>query len=122
MSDANKENVLNQWTQQYIQQNQRPDILFENTTIGTLSTDGELRLHRRGPGRAAAAAVFRNMGFPAVPNPYGWPPEIVDMVNHSRLMAYDIAAGCKYVWGVPEAGDDKSELADSYFLGPPLLP
>ncbi len=124
MSDAGRENFLRQWTQAYTgvagQAGSRPGILFENTTIGTLSTDGDFAYTVEDLAVPPPPAYRINMGFPANGNPYGWPQELLDAVNHSRLMAYDLSRGCATAWEAPEAGDKTSELADSYFLGPPL--
>jgi len=123
MSDG-RENFLSQWTQAYIggagQPAQRPGILFENTTIGTLSTDGEYAFTVEDLA-VPPPPVFRiKIGFPGGANPYGWPQDILDAVNHNRLMAYDLTAGCKTVWETPDDKDKTDELTDSYFLGPPL--
>ena len=126
MMAEGRENTLNQWTQAYTgnpQQGggQRPGILFENTTIGTLSTDGEFAYTVEDLAVPPPPAYrVQNMGFPPGGNPYGWPQDIVNAINHSRLMAYDLTAGCKTAWEAPEANDTTGELADSYFLGPPL--
>src|SRR5262249_31886477 len=48
-------------------------------------------------------------------------PELTDALYHSRLLAIDLESG-KVTWEVGGHGDPKEvgELADSYFLGPPL--
>jgi outer membrane protein assembly factor BamB len=124
MKDPSRSNAMTQWTQAYLGDNgqvpQRPGIIFENTTIGTLSTDGDLAYTVEDLVIPPPAQFRMNMGFPGNPNPWGWPPDLVAMVEHSRLMAYDLSAGCKVAWEAPPPGDTKSEFADSYFLGPPL--
>ena len=123
MSDAGRENFLRQWTQAYTgvagQPGSRPGILFENTTIGTLSTDGEYAYTVEDLA-VPPLLLHNNLGFPAGGNPYGWPPELLDAVNHNRLMAYDLTRGCAEAWSAPESNDKTGELSDSYFLGPPL--
>jgi len=124
MSDG-RENFLTQWTQAYTggggQPAQRPGILFENTTIGTLSTDGEYAYTVEDLA-VPPPPMYRvqNMGVPAGGNPYGWPQNLLDAINHSRLMAYDLTRGCATAWAAPDDNDTTGELADSYFLGPPL--
>ena len=126
------ENVLNQWTQAYTgaagQPGQRPGILFENTTIGTLSTDGEYAYTVEDLA-VPPPPMYRvqNMGIPGGGNPYGWPQDLVNAINHSRLMAYDLTRGC-HCWQTSDKkepdpndpNDPKGDLLDSYFLGPPL--
>jgi outer membrane protein assembly factor BamB/tetratricopeptide (TPR) repeat protein len=126
MQDSNRETVLNQWNAMYMgnpaqgQPAQRPGIVFENTTIGTLSTDGEFAYTIGDLAVPPPAAYAQQMGFPGNPNPnMGWSPEIVKALSHSRLMAYDLTRGCASAWNVP-ADNEKGEFADCYFLGPPL--
>ena len=132
MADAGRENFLNQWTQAYTgnpqQAGPRPGILFENTTIGTLSTDGEYAYTVEDLAVPPPNYRVQNMGFPAGGNPYGWPQELLDAVNQSRLMAYDLTRGCACAWQTSDKkepdpndpNDPKGDLLDSYFLGPPL--
>jgi outer membrane protein assembly factor BamB/tetratricopeptide (TPR) repeat protein len=100
----------------------RPNILFENSTVGTLSTDGSY--------------VFAVDDLPVPPaNPYpgyndpsgrGQPhygDDVNEFVAASRLQAFNLSTG-KIMW---EAGgkakddqDKKDELKDSYFLGAPM--
>src|SRR5262249_18862019 len=38
--DNRKLQAFNNWVSYYVNQNQRPGVVFENSTVGTLSTDG----------------------------------------------------------------------------------
>ena len=123
MMAEGRENALDQWTREYTGGAGRPGILFENTTIGTLSTDGDY-VYTVEDLAVPPPPGFHDkkglLGFLAGGNSYGWPRELVDAVNHNRLLAYDLAAGCKTVWQAPDDRDKTGELTDSYFLGPPL--
>jgi tetratricopeptide (TPR) repeat protein len=108
---------VSQWVSAHLQS--RPQLLAENSTLGTLSTDG--------------AYVFAVDDL-AVPPPdskadqydrrrdlqYGY--ELSDAVAASRLQAFEAAVG-KLKWevgGKSREGAKKNELADSHFLGAPL--
>ena len=122
MADG-RENALDQWTREYTGGAGRPGILFENTTIGTLSTDGDY-VYTVEDLAVPPPPGFHDkkglLGFLAGGNSYGWPRDLVDAVNHNRLLAYNLTAGCKTVWQAPDDRDKTGELTDSYFLGPPL--
>ncbi|HMC89338.1 MAG TPA: hypothetical protein VKI17_07305, partial [Gemmataceae bacterium] len=121
--DTNKKPDLDNWFLLY-QQSSNQNIIFENSVVGTLSTDN------------TRVYAVDDLGVPPHPNamqggPWGWNGGGVQMsavmsrlAERSRLVAIDLETG-KLVWerGDPGEGDkehDKSELAGSYFLGPPL--
>jgi outer membrane protein assembly factor BamB len=126
MSEVGRQSVFNQWAQAYVGENgqpaQRPGIFFENTTIGTLSTDGDYAYTVEDLAVPPPPQFRMNMGFPGNPNPYNWPADVMDMFKHSRLIAFDLSTGCKTLWeaGGPDKPNEKSELTECYFLGPPL--
>jgi outer membrane protein assembly factor BamB len=117
--------AINNWMGIYLRDSQqmglRPGIVFENSTIGTLSTD------------ANYVYAVEDLQVPPPPSPYGMEfpgrfngqmPQttqdaaVNDAIQHSRLVAYEISSG-KLKW---ELGDpaQHDELSDCYFLGPPL--
>ncbi len=64
-------------------------------------------------------------GFPAGILPqFGWPKDVVDMISHNRLAAYDLSRGCTMAWDSryfdADSKDAISELSGCFFLGPPL--
>ncbi len=128
MQDSGRENVLTQWNTMYMGNPaqglpaSRPGIVFENTTIGTLSTDGDFVYTIEDLAVPPPAAYAQQMmGFVGNPNfNNGWPAEITKAVSHSRLKAYDLTRDCAIAWDLPDDKDDKGEFADCYFLGPPL--
>ena len=103
---------------------QRPGIFFENTTIGTLSIDGDFAY------TVADLAVPKppmyRMGnvVHGQPNQFGWSRDIADAISRNRLTAFDLSTGCKNLWDSnlfnPDSKDSIPELSGYFFLGPPL--
>ena len=111
---------MTQWLAYYLDQNQHPQILFENSTVGTLSTDGQYVYVVEDLAVPPPQMVNVNMGFnPGMNNSPGYSTEIQDAVQHSRLQAFELKTNGKLTWelGTPE---EKGPLSDCYFLGPPL--
>ncbi len=124
LSDPNKKAYVEQWNQFYRQHGPLTAI-FENSVTGTLSTD------------TTRVFVVDDLALP--PHPYllrnyaiggaGQPNfgSLTDMVNRNSLKAYNLESG-KLVWELggrfdrddPAKGLKASELAGSFFLGPPL--
>jgi outer membrane protein assembly factor BamB len=120
--DAQKKAAFDQWFKAYLQGGDQA-LLFENSTIGTLSTDNT---------RVYAVDDLVLPPHPSSPGmqPIGWgggPPlsgPLLELAQRSRLVAVNLETG-KIDW---ERGDpkpespfyDQTELAGSYFLGPPL--
>jgi outer membrane protein assembly factor BamB len=112
----------------------RPSIFFENSVIGTLSTDNnqvyvveDLAVPPSNP---------MGMGFPGgFPGGFQQPgyqnglSGVSDALNQNELQAYNVRSG-KMVWHVggrggqpaAEGGDKKesTDLSETFFLGPPL--
>ncbi len=117
--------ALQSWIGFYLQQGQlvgaRPSIVFENSTVGTLSTDGnyvyaveDLQV----PPPSPYGVEFPG-GFPARGGMgMGLPAPLNDAVQHNRLQAFEVATG-KLKWELGDP-DRAGELSDCYFLGPPL--
>ncbi len=110
------------WVNWFVSQAKRPNILFENSTIGSLSSDGTLVFAV--DDLAVPPSLDRD--WVGVGGPRGRPnPNVNDKLReailHSRLRAYAMADG-KLRWEVGGIDKDnkKDELHDSYFLGPPL--
>ena len=100
------------WLQAY-QAGGYQNILYENTTLGTLSADDRL--------------VY-TIDDLAIPPPqqiqmWGWGQQpnfgpLTDLVNGNKLLAYELDTG-KLQW-YAGGHEDKNDLADSFFLGVPL--
>ncbi len=116
-SDHRKTLAVNQWLNYYLDQQQRPQILFENSLVGTLSTDNtfvyvidDLAV----PPPQQFAMVDPRFGGPGM----NWGEEVSGAIRHNKLQALSLARMGALQWEVGEG--DKGELADCFFLGPPL--
>ena len=121
-SDTRKSAAMNEWLSFYVNQTQHPQILFENSTVGTLSTDGQFVYVVEDLAVPPPPNVMNvNMGFPGGMggNVANVGPEVQDAIQHSRLQAFELKTNGKLSWelGTPE---EKGPLSDCYFLGPPL--
>jgi outer membrane protein assembly factor BamB/tetratricopeptide (TPR) repeat protein len=123
LRDPGKTGALTFWLNAYLTSN-RPGALFENSLIGSLSTDG----HRLFAVEDFQVAPFRPQnGAPNMASSYG--PGIGEAIQHSRLQAFDLVTG-KLIWELgasPEPGDagpprdDPTDVSGSYFLSAPLV-
>ncbi|MSR30812.1 MAG: tetratricopeptide repeat protein [Gemmataceae bacterium] len=116
--EPRKAPVFQGWLTQYVQNNLRPAILFENSTLGSLSSDGKF------------VFAVEDLAIPPPPNlnnynarpntsSYGVASkDVLDAILHSKLQAYDLVTG-KLKWEAGGRGE-KGDLLDAYFLGPPL--
>jgi outer membrane protein assembly factor BamB len=115
---------IDDWLHQY-RRIGRPHILLEISVIGSLSTDGHHFY------AVDDLPVPPNMNRPPwrllpVRDPqFPWGEDVASAMRHNTLDAYDLGSG-KMRWSIGGHGDKKhlndpkSELHDSYFLGPPL--
>ena len=101
--------ILNDWIQQTLTGGGRPEALFDNSVVGSLSTDN--------------VRVYINDDFQLTPpdSPFNRPGgKLGDALHHNLLQAYDLNSG-KLLW---EDGGRHSkaphDLRDSFFLAPPL--
>jgi outer membrane protein assembly factor BamB len=118
--DANRKNDTIQWLQNY-KQGGNQNLIFENTVIGTLSTDN-VRVY-----------LVDDMGLPPHPsavmgNPWGGfggggtslGAHVAELAQRSLLVAIDLETG-KLLWSHGDAQHGtEPELTGCYFLGPPL--
>jgi hypothetical protein len=102
-ADARKIQAMTQWLQTYVQQNQKPQLLLENSVLGTLSTDGNFVFAVED--LAVPPPLFRHP-FARVEDPRtAWGAEIADAIGHNRLQAFELATTGKLKWelgGKPE--------------------
>jgi outer membrane protein assembly factor BamB len=116
---GSKQQAVVEWLSYY--QNQHPQILFENSTVGTLSTDGQFVYVIEDLAIPPTPQINVNNGifFPGqVQNQASLGPELEEAVSHNKLYALSLTSTGKLTWELP--ADDKGPLADCYFLGPPL--
>jgi outer membrane protein assembly factor BamB len=118
-SDPRKVQAINNWLQFYVEQNQRPAVLFENSTVGTLSTDNQFVYAVED---FAVPPLRPNLPGFGAPGPGGVPygGELNDAIHHSRLQAFMLPANGKLAWEVGAIGEKDNPLSDCFFLGPPL--
>jgi outer membrane protein assembly factor BamB/tetratricopeptide (TPR) repeat protein len=111
---------LNNWLNTHL--SVRPNILFENSTVGTLSSDGTyvFAVDDLQVPPAQGQQIYDGTGR-VQPN-YGG-DGLTEAVASSRLLAFDVATG-KLKWelgGKPKKdGTKRDELTESYFLGAPM--
>ncbi|MGE3804500.1 MAG: PQQ-binding-like beta-propeller repeat protein [Gemmataceae bacterium] len=113
LSHSNAEPTLRQWLQAF--QASLGNVLLENSTLGTLSTDGNL--------------VFAIEDIPVPPPPHLQLARIKsnvkiaepmqDALAFNKLQAIALDGG-RLVWEVGGEGEAAGELADAFFLGAPL--
>ena len=115
-----KKEILNQWLSQYVTNNLRPGILFENTSLGCLSSDGRnvFCVEDLSVPPPPSANPYMNMNGIQNNNNRAPNKEVNDAILFSKLQAYDLVTG-KLRWEIGER-DEKSELGDTHFLGPPV--
>jgi hypothetical protein len=104
-----------QWPMLYL--NTHPNLLYENSTVGTLSSDGKY--------------VFLVEDLQLPPHPQSNPMQQLtrgqtpsfgkfhDALHRSELHAYLLETG-KFKWYLGGREEDKGELKDCYFLAAPL--
>jgi outer membrane protein assembly factor BamB len=115
--DAHKVDAYTRWLGFYLQQNGRPQILFENSILNTLSTDNKFVYGVEDLAVPPPASFQMNAAIPGGGG-QSWGPEITSAINHNRLFAYDLSKDLKVAWDI--GGTEKGELSDSYFLSAPL--
>ncbi len=110
---------IESWANAHLQHH--PDILFGNSVVGTLSTDGERVYVVEDLAVPPYQNTYVQRGRPVAAVEYAFGPGLTDAVRHSRLTALDLKSG-KLLWerGGPGRRDKKDVLYPSYFLGPPL--
>ncbi len=121
LDNREKAQILTQWLQYYTQNNLRPSIVFENSTVGTLSSDNQF------------VYVVEDFAVPPPPQmafapgmipggiaPVAGPPDLQEAYRHNRLQAYELSTSGKLAWEVGSTGEKDNPLSDCFFLGPPL--
>jgi outer membrane protein assembly factor BamB len=120
-AEARRIQAAHQWLTNYVDQNQRPQLVFENSTLGTLSTDNAFVYAV--DDLAVPPPNFQTYDPRFGGNPYTpgltFGPDVTDAIYHNRLQAFELASSGKLKWELGGRGG-KDELSDSYFLGPPL--
>jgi outer membrane protein assembly factor BamB len=117
LRDPNMKGQVEEWYNLYSSGN-NSNILFENSTIGSLSTDN-VRVY-----------AVDDLGIPPHPAAQGMQQwggaggqqltgKLLNMTQHNRLVAFELDSG-KIAWECGDEERDLTSLAGSFFLGPPL--
>jgi outer membrane protein assembly factor BamB len=116
-SDARKVSAMTDWLNHYIGQNVRPQIVFENSVLGSLSTDGNF-VYAVDDLSVPPNVVMKN-GFQPGYNPgMNFGAEVNDASRCNRLQAFEAATNGKLIWEI--GGRGNGELNDTFFLSAPL--
>ncbi len=115
----------------------KPQVLIENSTLGTLSTDGNYVYAVEDLAVTPPSLAYQQLDARPVWNgPRGvgvtagaWGKDITDAFECNKLYAYDLARDGAAAWQIGGKSDrtedggkrkDAETLKNSYFLGPPL--
>src|SRR5262249_51132978 len=102
------------WVNAHLQHS--PQVLFGNSVLGTLSTDGE-RVYAVDD---LAVPPYRNTYFfrgrPVAVVDFPFPPGLAEAAQHNRLAALDVESGKL----LRERGGPGADLSPAPCLGPPL--
>jgi outer membrane protein assembly factor BamB len=114
---------VNNWVSAF---QQHPQLLLENTALGTLSSDGVRVYAVEGLAVPPAIPAFRATPAALRANAlqeqqFNFAKELNDAAPLTRLAAVELDSG-RLAWaqGGPADPKKKDPLADTYFLGPPL--
>jgi len=116
---GSKQQVVAGWLDTY--QHQHPQIIFENSTVGTLSTDGQFVYVVEDFAIPPTPPLNPNNGvfFPGgMQNQPTLSSDLEEAISHNKLYALDLSRTGALSWSKGE--DEKDPLRDHYFLGPPL--
>jgi outer membrane protein assembly factor BamB len=111
-----KADAVEAWVSDYLEMLGRPSVLFENSTVGTLSADSTQIYAIED---LAVVPTIEMAGRFPQGEEAGPEQRPIDAVQHNRLQAYDLASG-KRRWEVGGRGPEAGDLANTFFLGPPL--
>jgi outer membrane protein assembly factor BamB len=120
--DPNKVNAYSQWLDQHwLQSNVRPQILFENSILNTISADSRMvyAVDDLAIPAPQHMVLFDNrFGFGGAN--YNWGQEVSKALGHNKLQGYELAKGGKLAWEVGGTEEKDPRLQDTFFLGAPL--
>lgn len=114
--------TINTWLQNYL--SVAPTILYDNTTLGTMSTDGNYLYLIEDlavpppPAVMDGRAVIFNRDQQSLPS-----VQLQPWTRHNRLTALDLSKEGKLEWSLPTIRDHEAADApfcDTFFLGAPL--
>lgn len=118
-SSEGKANAINTWANHYFMV--KPKMVFDNSTIGSLSTDGNLVFAVEDLAVPPPQTQVGNPNFnPGIQPANTYSPRVNGAIQHNQLVAYNLSSG-KLIWHLG-SHDEKiqGEFSDTYFLGPPM--
>jgi outer membrane protein assembly factor BamB len=114
--------TINLWLQSYL--SVAPTILYDNTTLGTMSTDGNFLYLIEDLAVPPAPALMDGRAFIVNRDQQNMPSvQLQPWTRHNRLTALDLSKEGKLEWSLPTIRDHDSVEApftDTFFLGAPL--
>jgi outer membrane protein assembly factor BamB len=113
--DGGRSAAVTNWLN-YFDQIQRPEVVFENSLVGCVSTDNRYVYAIEDFQVPPAQQQVFNPGWPGGVVP-GTPGNGID-THKNKLQALSLTREGSVDWEAGEA--EKGDLADSFFLGPPL--
>jgi outer membrane protein assembly factor BamB/tetratricopeptide (TPR) repeat protein len=118
-SDGPKIQAYRDWLTFFVTNNARPQIVFDNSVLGTLSCDSRFAYAIEDLAVPPPAQMFPPGGAPGMAPGINHGVKVAEAVNSNKLQAFSLSRSGAFIWerGGPE---EKAELADTYFLGPPL--
>jgi outer membrane protein assembly factor BamB/tetratricopeptide (TPR) repeat protein len=118
LKDGKTMGYLSNWLAQYNQMG-RGNVLYENSTTGTLSTDGKLVYAVEDLAVAPITNSFMYGKPKEDPKPQPNLGPITDAAYHNKLVAYELKSG-KLPWELGGHDEKAGDFKDTFFLGPPL--
>jgi outer membrane protein assembly factor BamB len=115
--DARIQQAVTRWLGSYFGPKvKRFQILFENSTVGSLSADEQYVYTIDDLAIPPTDVNLNRMGRGGYSASYGEP--LNEAVSQNKLQAFSLVREGALAWEQPS--DNKGPLADSFFLGPPL--
>jgi outer membrane protein assembly factor BamB/tetratricopeptide (TPR) repeat protein len=116
-SKDNLRNTINTWLQMYQGQPGFNELLYENSSVGTLSTDHRFVYAVDDLAVPAPPQLVQQIQFQFQPNPI--PQGALRLVHGNTLRAFNLHTG-SMVWDLGVGAKKENEFKESLFLGPPL--
>ena len=118
--DSNKVSAYVNWFGHFLQQNVRPQIIFENSVLGSLSADNKMIYAIEDLAvPPPQQMVLGNPGFGINPAVNVLGEKVTAAIKHNKLQAFSLAKEGSLVWELGGT-DPKAPLSETFFLGPPL--
>lgn len=118
--DSAKVGAYSTWLDYFSPSSVRPQVLFENSVLATLSADNKMVYAVEDIAIPPPQAhVMVNPGMAGGMAGGNWGTDVQAAIMHNKLQAFDLNKDGKLAWEIGSR-DGKAPLDDSFFLGPPL--